>query len=339
MHFRFSSVLVIAAMTAPLLSAAGVQAASQGCQPVMLSGRAEGPDLCYGPEAWREPTLQGKVLNQSFDFYRANVTTGAPLVIWAHPNGASKTLPKSSAMYKALVQPALEAGFSFASIEFRHPVANENAGPGGRVPHHDLARALQFMRANAGALGIDPDNVFLAGQSRGTLALWTALQDDMADPHSADLVARQSTRVNAVFGVNAQTTYDGSEFADLFIVPRDRPIVANDFEARHPLHAQFGSAIRSVNASGQADPPVKLRYDSMPVPKLLTLEEMAQVDTVHYPNFGLALCSAYVAAFRDLKRCSVEFNTAYEGNPQAAFAGYVGFFKQHLKASLRTAPP
>lgn len=327
----FSSMVTV--MSA-LLLAGGARGEQPGCRPAILSAPVAGSDICYGSAYWREPTLGGKLLHQSFDFYPAKVAAGArgaPLVIWAHPNGMSKALPASSDLFKALVPPAMAAGFAFASVEYRHPVANENATSDGLVPHRDLGLALQFIRTNASALGIDPANVFFVGQSRGSLALWTALQDDMADPGSADAVERQSTRVNAVFAVNAQTTYDGSEFAAMFIVPRDRPTFIQDFNGKHPRHAQFGSAIRSVNAGRQADPPVMLRYDGMPVPRFLTIEEMEQVDSLHYPNFGVALCAAYAIADRHAKRCDVDFNPAYEGNPQAAFANYIAFFKRHLK--------
>ena len=236
-----------------LLCLAGNAQAQQACKPVMLSPGAQGPDLCYGKETWQEPTLHNAWVKQNFDFYRAPSTSPAPLIIWAHPNGMSKALTPGTHMYEALVVPALRAGYSFASIEFRHPVVNETLPNGPNdpgVPHYDVARALQFIRANADALGIDKRNVFFVGQSRGTLTIWTALQDDMAKPNSSDPVARESTRVNAVYGVKAQTTYDGTEFANLFIVKADRDAVIADFNAEHPHHAQFGSAIGSVTAPG-----------------------------------------------------------------------------------------
>lgn len=315
-----------------LFLAGGARAELVGCRPTSLTGPVEQGEVCYGPAAWREPTLGGKVLLQSFDFYPAVRARpqGAPLIVWAHPNGSTKALPESSALFKALVAPALASGFAFASVEYRHPVVNAPASAHRTVPHRDLALAVQFMRANAGALGVDPANVFFVGQSRGSLALWTALQDDMADPDSPDVVARQSTRVNAVFAVNAQTTYDGSEFAELFIVPRDRPTFVHEFNRRHPHHAEFGSAIRSVVTGRQSTPPVMLRYDGMPVPRLLTLEDLAVVDALHYPNFGPALCTAYALADRHAHRCRIEFDPAYTGDPMAAFGGYVDFFRRHL---------
>ncbi|MBP6750380.1 MAG: hypothetical protein KA144_12125 [Xanthomonadaceae bacterium] len=315
-------------------SAAGALA----CTPTPLPPGAQGMDLCYGIAEWNEPTLNGRRLEQTFDFYRVPTSAPAPLVIWAHPNGSSKYLSPDRDLFKALVLPALASGFSFASIEFRHPVTNEAevdspTNPG--VPHRDIARAIQFIRANAKALGIDKRNVFLVGGSRGTLTLWTALQDDMAIPDSSDPVARQSTRVNAVFGVNAQTTYDGVEFADRFLVPADRPVAKAAWRLEHPKYAQFGSAILSVNAGAKPDPPVMLRYDHPFVRRLITLQELEGMVEVHYPDFGLALCAAYLEAFGTSSRCSADADPRYT-YAAGAYAGYIAFFKAYL---YRPQPP
>jgi len=322
-------------------AAAALFAAEAGaCTPAPLPIGAKGPDLCYGAQTWPEPTLGGRTLQQQFDFYRSPSTEATPLIVWAHPNGMSKALADGTPMYQALVVPALRAGFSFASVEFRHPVSNDDLANGDgdpRVPHYDLAYALQFIRANAQALNIDKRNVFLVGQSRGTLAVWTALQDDMRDPDSADPVARQSTRVNAVYAVNAQTTYSGAEFAQRFLIPADRAKFTAAFNLQHPKHAHFGSAIGSVDAGLRPDPPVRLIYDSPVVGRLLSLREMSERDPIHYPDFGPALCRAYLDAFGNSARCTYDADPRYAGDPAAAFAGYVDFFKRHLRPAAATS--
>jgi len=304
------------------------------CVPAKLPMGAKGPGLCYGAEVWLEPTLGGRTLEQQFDFYRTPSTAPTPLIVWAHPNGMSKALAEDSPMYQALVVPALRAGFSFASVEFRHPVTNDalpNSDTDPRVPHFDLAYALQFIRGNADALNIDKRNVFFVGQSRGSLAVWTALQDDMRDPDSPDPIARQSTRVNAVYAVNAQTTYSGAEFANRFLIAGDRAKFIAAFNQQHPKHDQFGSAIGSVNAGVKADPPVRLIYDSPEVGRLLSLEEMSKRDPIHYPDFGPALCRAYAKAFGSSAHCTYDADTRYEADAIAAYAGYVDFFKRYIR--------
>ncbi len=322
-----------------LLCACATAHAQSGCTPVALTPETPGKDICYGTAAWREPTLGGIWLQQRFDFHRApgaSDTTPAPLIVWAHPNGASKSIAPGSGADNVLLKPALAAGFSFASVEFRHPVVNENEAdsptdPG--VPHRDLARALQFIRANAAALGIDRRNVFVVGGSRGTLSLWTVLQDDMAIPTSPDPVARQSTRANAVFAYNAQTTYDGREFADLFLVEAERPSFKAAWQAQHPKYAQFGSSIQSASAD---DPPVMLRYDQAFVGRLVTLQELAAVDSLHYPDYGLAICAAYRIAGIGM-RCTVEADPRFDG--AAGYEGYVAFFLQHLRGRSKPVLP
>jgi acetyl esterase/lipase len=312
------------------LAGAGI---AMACEPVALPQGARGPDLCYGRETWREPEIDPlNELHQRFDFYRVPSTAKVPLIVWAHPNGMSKRLPESSALYQALVAPALAAGFSFASLEFRHPVANEdepNNANDPRIPHDDIARALQFIRANADALGIDRRNIFLVGQSRGSLGVWTALQDDMARPGALNPVLRESTRVNAVYAVNAQTTYDGAEFARLFVIEGDRDDFAAWFQPQYDHEDQFGSAIRSVSAGEDPDPPVRLVYDAPVVPRQLTFAEMMRQDMIHYTNFGPALCKAYLRIFGNGDRCSFVAHRRYRGDPAAAFAGYVDFFRAH----------
>jgi acetyl esterase/lipase len=321
-----------------LLCCATAQAQS-GCTPVALTSGTSSKDICYGTATWREPTLGGIWLQQRFDFYRAPGAGGgtlAPLIVWAHPNGGSKLIAPGSGADNVLLKPALAAGFSFASVEFRHPVVNENeadspTNPG--VPHYDLARALQFIRANASALGIDRRNVFVVGGSRGTLSLWTVLQNDMAIPTSPDPVARQSTRANAVFAYNAQTTYDGREFADLFLVEADRPAYKAAWQAQHPKYAQFGSSIQSASAD---DPPLMLRYDQAFVGRLVTQQELAGVDSVHYPDFGLAICAAYRLAGIGT-RCTVEADPRFDG--AEGYNGYVEFFRQHLRGPVKPVLP
>lgn len=322
-----------------LLYACTAAQAQDGCTPVAPTPETPGKDLCYGTAAWREPTLGGTWLQQRFDFYRAPGASGtalAPLIVWAHPNGSSKAIAPGSGPDNMLLKPALAAGFSFASVEFRHPVVNESEADSANnpgVPHRDLARALQFIRANASALGIDPRNVFVVGGSRGTLSLWTVLQPDMAIPTSPDPVARQSTRANAAFAYNAQTTYDGREFADLFLVEADRPAFKAAWQAQHPKYAQFGSSIQSASAD---DPPVMLRYDQSFIGRLVTVQELANVDSVHYPDYGLAICAAYRMAGIGA-RCTVEADPRFEG--MAGYVGYVDFFSQHLRGRAKPVLP
>lgn len=302
------------------------QAVSMACAGVPAAGalpQAVVRGLCYGPEAWHEPTV-GKNVRQALDFWPALARQGrpAPLILWAHPNGMTHFIADNaqSTLYRDLVQPALAGGFAFASVEFRHPVVNESIVP---APHLDVALAVQFLRAHAERLNIDPHNVFIVAQSRGSLGLWTALQDDLADPGHGDPVRRESTRVRAVFAYQPQATYDGLEFADLFVADAHRDRAKAWWRQVHPQHASFGSAIRSVDAG---DPPVRLRYAGAPHAQPLTYADFRQgVDVLHYPDAGAALCDAYRRSGVS-RRCEVDFGISRD----RAFEGYTQYFTDHL---------
>jgi hypothetical protein len=305
-----------------------VQAAPATCadlSTVDSSPQAVVRGLCYGSEVWHEPTV-GKELRQTLDFWPAGGRPGAPapLIVWAHPNGMTNFIADGpdSPLYRDLVQPALRDGYAFASIEFRHPVVNEAIEP---APHLDVAQAVQFLRAQAPRLDIDPHNVFIVAQSRGSLGLWTALQDDMAVPDHADPVRRQSTRVRAVFAYQPQATYDGLEFADLFVADAHQDRVKAWWRQMHPQYASFGSAIGSVDAG---DPPVLLRYADAPRAQRLTYADFSEgVDVLHYADGGAVLCDAYRQSGVAL-RCEVMFGVPRE----RAFDGYTAYFTQHLAA-------
>lgn len=272
--------------------------------------------LCWGAMGWNEPTRHDAALQQNLDFYPARQAS-APLIVWAHPNGMDKTLPLHSALRDALLPAALQAGYAFASVEFRHPVVNAPTTPHSPVPHTDLADALVYLAAHAQTLGIDARNIFLVGQSRGTLGVWTAMQ---ANAPAA------WPRVRAVFGVNAQTSYDGNDFAQWFLVEPDRAEFLTEFQRRNPNAERYGSAVRDVTP---AAPPVHLRYDAPVVPRQLTLAEMGEHDALHYPNFGPALCEAYARARLPVGTCGYEANEKYKDRPDRAFAGYVQYFDRY----------
>ncbi|MEM7606974.1 MAG: alpha/beta hydrolase fold domain-containing protein [Myxococcota bacterium] len=79
----------------------------------------------------------------------------------------------------------------------------------------DSQRALQFIRYHAPSFRIDPARIAVYGTSAGAgTCLWLAFHDDMADPESADPIARMSTRVVAAAAQTTQSTYDLLRWAD-----------------------------------------------------------------------------------------------------------------------------
>jgi acetyl esterase/lipase len=340
--------------------ASAAPAAAAGCTPL---GPADplaehfvnlGPDLvmaqdlCYAQGLhWREAdpldSRRNVTLYQRFDIYRpkrAPLTQALPLVIWAHPNGQSEQL--GFERLKTLVGPAASAGFTFMSIEFRHPVASQLAAtqpptpPRLDMPHTDIARAVQWARSRAQQLGVDPENVFLLGQSRGSLAVLSALMPDQRDDGSGTDYLRASSRVNAVFAVQAQTSYEHAQVRDTFIVAPDWPRF-DDPLLGYPWFRDPGSAINEVSDNA---PPVMLRYDRRPteaqrvVPLGMreadgscpTRPDVPGCFDVHHPNFGLALRQAFDRHPMAADRLVVQYAV-----PSAHFFdGYACFFAGHL---------
>jgi len=300
-------------------------AASGACTPERLPAGAHGNKLCWGDQTWFSKGSHPELREQTFDFYASPRGPTAPLIVYFHPDGVTSHIAPGSGADIGLLRPALKAGAAFASVEYRHPVDDDeypNASGDPRVPHWDAARATQFLRANAEALGFDRRQVFFVGHSRGGLSIWTALQPDMADTGSADPVARESTRVLALFEYQGATTYRDREFADLFVVKRDRAELEDSYEAEHPNWSQFGSAIDSVDA---AAPPIKLRYRDSDPGRPITLDRMQSKYSVdHYPGQGPALCDAYERAHASAD-CIVEFRVETDH----AFDGYLEFFAAH----------
>lgn len=265
-------------------------------------------EVPYGARAsWTE----GKRLaTQAVDVYLPRRPDGGvrPLVLWAHPNGSTKAVG-SGAVGTELALPLLQEGYAFASAEFRHPAVNEGA------PATDLAEAIQFLRCHAEPLGLDGDRFAGVGRSRGTLLVWTAVQDDLARAESADPVARASTRLRGVWAINAQTSYWGEWIAQTFFDAASRPLVV---AALGPENR--GHAVGDVSAG---DPPLHFVYDSPLVDLPLSADDCqslgsGSLDCVHLPNFGERACAAYVAAGLN-DRCTAEYerpaNDLYRAGP------------------------
>ena len=364
--FRAALRTVLAALGFGLATAAST--AATGCTPLdPASPLAErfvkrGPDLvvaqnlCYAQGlSWREAdpldSRRNVTLHQRFDIYRpkrAPLTQALPLVIWAHPNGQSEQL--DSERLQALVAPAARAGFAFMSIEFRHPVASQLAAtkppipPRLDLPHTDIVRAVQWARSRAQQLGVDPENVFLLGQSRGSLAVLSALMPDQRDDSSGTDYLRSSSRVNAVFAAQAQTSYEHAQVRDTFIAAQDWPRFDDPLQG-YPWFHDPGSAINEVSDDA---PPLMLRYDRRPTDEQRVVPlGLREADgscaarpaapgcfDVHHPNFGLALQQAFNRRPAVANRLVVQYDV-----PSAHyFDGYVCFFAAHLVGAAAGSP-
>jgi hypothetical protein len=190
-----------------------------------------------------------------------------PLIIWTHPQGDTDVVEPDSFAARDVARDALERGYAFMSLQFRHPTvsqqhyfapkapANQSQNgdeppPGVMRPSTDIATTIQWARHYANTLHIDPLNIFLVGQSRGSLNVLTALMGDRAravgsgDPPWVD----ESSLPNAVFAAQAQTTYRDAQLKNFFIKQYAAQTVTNRIFAppntvQFPLCRQSGTGL------------------------------------------------------------------------------------------------
>jgi len=155
-------------------------------------------DVSYGPHP-----------NNKLDLWLAKSDRPTPLIVFIHGGGFVGG-DKSSASAAAIKQ-CLDAGVSFASINYRF----RTEAPINTVLR-DSARAIQFLRHQAGELHLDKTRVAAFGGSAGAgTSLWLAFHDDLADPKSEDPVLRESTRLVAAASTGGQATYDILRWRDV----------------------------------------------------------------------------------------------------------------------------
>jgi acetyl esterase/lipase len=245
-----------------------------------------------------EPNVPyGKHERQILDFYQAKSDAPTPLVFYIHGGGWV-------AGDKAIVgdvSPYLKAGISVASINYRYSWQAQQAGvkPPVEWPIQDAARALQFVRSRAEKWNIDKKRIGATGGSAGACSsLWLAFHDDLADPNSHDLVARESTRLFCAAVDGAQTSLDPQQLKEW--TPNSRYgghafgfMDPNDLKTRDTRFAEFLAArdeilpwIKEYSPYALAtdnDPPIYLHFTSPPA------LGQDQQDPTHTANYGVKL--------------------------------------------------
>ncbi len=201
-----------------------------------------------------------------FDLWLPRTGRPAPLAVYIHGGGFSggskERLPVAD------LERLLASGIAVASLHYRFLQQ-------AKLPaaHHDVARAVQTIRHRAAEWRLDPQRVGAFGGSAGAqLALFLALHDDLADPASADPVARQSTRLTCAAGQGAQGAMD-MEWMDTHIPgAKTRPSRLPDVAAWNAKwFGVDGEAARRIVAKTSAvallspdDPPLFLSYGMAP---------------------------------------------------------------------------
>jgi len=239
-------------------------------------------DVAYGPHP-----------RNRLDLWQAESKQPTPVLIYFH-GGSFKAGDKSSVLKRPVFEGCLKAGISVVSANYRF--STDAPFPS---PMLDGARAVQFVRHKARQWNIDPSRVSLSGGSAGgTMALWIALHDDLADSASDDPVLRKSTRVSCLVGYVAPASIEpeyiskhtgaknaGGGIAQLFGVKKSS-------ELDSPEIRKLIRQASPINHITRDDPPLWLTYhgkmQDAPFP-----EDTPQKKWIHHVCLGMPLKKIY----------------------------------------------
>lgn len=228
------------------------------------------------------------------DFYEANVTAPAPVVVFIHGGGYASG-DKGQIRGKLPVRRLQQAGIHVAAINYRFVVGQVDPQP-LPGPLFDCARAIQFLRFKGTDWKIDPKRFGAFGGSAGAAAsMWLAFRKDLADPDNPDPVKRQSSRLACVAPINGPCSTDPRWLATNMTglrVSWFQKYLLKDYGARSLAELQqpvFRTRIEESSAMQHLDrtaPPVYMQYSA----ELLPIRGPAYPGgLIHCPLFGVRL--------------------------------------------------
>ncbi len=284
-------------------------------------------DYVYGRDSER----------QKFDFWQAKSEKPTPVVLLIH--GGGWVNGSKEGYGRGAIQPYLDAGISVASINYRFiaQAMEQKVEPPVKACVGDAARALQTIRSKAKEWNLDPRRIGATGGSAGACtSLWLALHDDLADPASADPVARESTRLFCAAVSGAQTSLDPRELRDwipnaiygghAFGFAAKGRTRAQEFDLLIEQREKVLPWIREyspIELVSKDDPPLYLDYPNQKTPPVLGQKEP---DPTHSAIYGIKLAEKCTAL-------GVACRLAYPaGAPDATFGSVAKFLIATLKA-------
>jgi len=271
---------------------------------------------------------------QKFDFWQAKSDTPTPVVLLIHGGGWMGG--DKSSYGTGAIQPYLDAGISVAAINYRLilQAMEQNVEPPVKACLFDAARALQTICSKSKEWNVDPTRVGATGSSAGACtSCWLALHDDLADSHSDDPIARQSSRLTCAAVGGAQTSLDPKELREWipnsiygghafgFAAPgRTRPqefelLIANR-EKVLPWIKEY-SPIELVTSD---DPPIYFDYPRQQTPPQVGQEE---ADPTHSAMYG-------VQCAERMKVAGVECVVSYPSHEDTTYGSIQAFLIKKL---------
>ncbi|MGV3724139.1 MAG: alpha/beta hydrolase fold domain-containing protein, partial [Actinomycetota bacterium] len=263
------------------------------------------------------------------DFYQAKSDKPTPVHLYIHGggwvNGDKHGMGNPT--------PYLNAGISVVAINYRYTTQAGDVKPPVKAPLDDAARALQFVRSKAKEWNLDKQRICASGGSAGACSsLWLAFHPDIADPKSADPVARESTRLWSAAVTGAQTTLDPQQMKEwtpnssygghafgFAGDPQKKLSAFSQFLAGREQILPWIAEYSPYALVSKDDPPVYLYYSTPPA---LGQNEK---DPTHTSNFGVKLQE-------HCREFGVGCQLVYPGAPDVKHAGPEKYIIEVLNA-------
>ena len=240
-----------------------------------------------GPAPTFENVSYGPYERNVLDLWQAKSDKPTALIVFIHGGGFVNG-DKTKIRGNKSIQKALDAGVSFASINYRFRTS---------APIQDIlrdsARAIQFIRSKSKEWNIDSTRIAAYGGSAGAgTSLWLAFHDDLAAPKSEDPVLRESSRLTAAGALNTQASYDLREWEKIVgksPVERSQAdtLTFYGFKSAEDLNKPESDAIMKdcsmINLISDGDAPVAL-FCAQP-----NTDPVDRGHYVHHPKHAIAI--------------------------------------------------
>lgn len=299
--------------------------------PAATTNDKPAPDLADVPYGLHE--------RHRIDFWKARADKPAPIVVFFHGGGFYRG--DKNLLPPNILSMCQDAGFAVAAVNYRLSV--EVTYPAYML---DSARAVQFIRSQAGQWNIDASRVAACGGSAGAgISLWLGFHDDLARPDSPDVVARQSSRLTCMGLRNAQCSYDPHFYRQAGLAPANNHPFMPLFYGRPvsqmgtPQARRMATEAAGITYFHAGGPPVflyysspddPLPYDDTPVGPKSDETDMYDADpvssrAVHHPEMGRIMKRRL-----DELRVECELHVNVADRVAQVEADMVEFFKRHL---------